>query len=209
MHARHGATLPPCLPGRMATREEESRDWSGQPAMRSGVGGLAISASALLLSAAVAMSQSPQRTEACVTCSGPDAVYRCEVESADGKPISPERAQLFCIARLAKEGAHETCAVRRRDKAECVGLAKRFAYDGTLLGLDAKPAEPPIEKALPPKDQAKAKEPATVVEASKDAVEASKRNLTTINKTVTESAEKTKSAAKSTWHCVKSFFSDC
>ena len=180
--------------------------------MRATAGGLAISAGAMLLSAA-AFSQTPPRTESCVTCSGPDAVYRCEVESADGKTISPERAQLFCIARLAKDGAHDACSVRRRDKAECSGLVKRYPFDGTLLSLEAKPAKPPVETTVVPKDKPKPKEPATVVEASKDAVEASKRNLATINKTVnktvSEGAEKTKSAAKSTWQCLKSFFSDC
>jgi hypothetical protein len=180
--------------------------------MRTTVGGLVIMTGATLLSAA-AFCQAPPRTQSCVTCSGPDASYRCEVESPDGKTISPERAQLFCIARLAKDGAHEACSVRRRDTTECTGLVRRYPFDGTLLGLEARPAEPPVDTALAPKDKPKPKEPATVVEASKEAVEASKRSLATINKTVNKTvndgAEKTKSAAKSTWRCLKSFFSDC
>ncbi|KAB2848126.1 MAG: hypothetical protein F9K44_11670, partial [Hyphomicrobiaceae bacterium] len=125
-------------------------------------------AAGVVLMAGGAMGQTPPRAEACVSCSGPEAVYRCVVEAPDGNSIPADRAQLFCIERLAKDGGHQSCAVRRREKLECAGIAKRFSFEAALLGPEVKPAETPLEKP---------KVPATIVEASEKAVEASKKSL--------------------------------
>ena len=49
--------------------------------------------------------------EYCVSCSEPNAVYRCVIEGA--RPGGAQSLQVLCVTTMAKEGGHATCAVKR------------------------------------------------------------------------------------------------
>ena len=172
---------------------------------------LALALMALAALVLPAHAQAP-RQGLCVSCSGPDAEYVCEVASEDGKVIAQQATQLYCITRLAKDGAHQSCVVRRDQQAACTGIEKRYSYDAAVLGplLSPEPKTDPV--ANPPNENktvAKKTEPKTVVEAGERAVDASKQGIKTLGSTVKDGADKTKNAAKSTWQCLTSLFKDC
>jgi hypothetical protein len=88
----------------------------------------------------------------CVSCSGPQASYLCEVTVPDG--VVPSQApQLYCAYRLAGDGQHASCASRRADASACEGgLPRKLAYQGPSLattGTTEAPADA-IEPAAPP-----------------------------------------------------------
>lgn len=81
--------------------------------------------------------------EYCVTCSGPDAQYRCTF-SGDGATALRPGLQLYCVSTLAKQGKHETCSVNRAAKPPCTGVLKVLAMPDNLA------PEPPAKTAVEP-----------------------------------------------------------
>jgi len=51
--------------------------------------------------------------EYCVTCTGPDALYRCIIGGDVAPAARNDRGQLLCIKELAKSGQHASCSVDR------------------------------------------------------------------------------------------------
>jgi hypothetical protein len=166
--------------------------------------------------------------EYCVTCAGPAAMYACSIEGEPHDGPDNSRHQLFCIQELAKQGGHETCSVPRSAPKPCPGTMRVVQVPAG--GLPPAPSLPvdvpasdtpngPVDKqaAEPPKKSA---EPRTVEEMATKTVEASKQGLKKAGEAVSGTAEKAGqgvekagsavgNAAKKTWHCLKSFFSDC
>ena len=65
----------------------------------------------------------------CVVCKGPDLTYRCNVLRNDGTSAGRE-FQYHCLKEIAREGAHQSCSVKRNNSGLCEGLEKTIVYDG-------------------------------------------------------------------------------
>lgn len=98
----------------------------------------------------------------CVSCAGPAATYRCQVDPAAGltQGAADPRAQLLCITELAKLGKHETCAVDRAASTACSGPVRIVAPvtpypadPGTAAGA-APPMRPAVQGAAAANEQA-------------------------------------------------------
>ena len=163
--------------------------------------------------------------EYCVSCTGPEASYRCAIEGTPEGPGADPRSQLLCITTLANTGGHESCSVTRNSAGAnsglCPGTLKVVTAPAGDLpplppGLDpnsaaASPAEPPPAGGSPPQ---------TVEEFAGETVKSSKEGLQNAGKAISGTAEKTGesignagsavgNAAKKTWNCLKSLFSEC
>ena len=68
----------------------------------------------------------------CVSCSGPQARYVCEVTLPDGV-LPSQSPQLYCAYRLAAEGGHANCSSRRSGETPCDGDYRQLAYQGPSL----------------------------------------------------------------------------
>jgi hypothetical protein len=166
--------------------------------------------------------------EYCVSCSGPDAVYRCKIEGTPDGPGDDPRAQLLCIRQLAESGAHESCSVARTASYPCPGDLKVIAGPVGEIVPPAQPVEPAAESGTPaaPADgnvevqPAPGAPPKTVEELAGQTVKSSKEGLKKAGETISGTAEKAGeqignagsavgNAAKKTWNCLTSFFSDC
>jgi hypothetical protein len=175
-----------------------------------------------------------QGAEYCVSCYGPEAYYRCAIESEVDVRGGDPRNQLLCITQLAQNGGHESCSVMRQQVDPC---------DSAVVVLVAPPAGgPPVlpddplnqrpeYQTNPPMDQAEGGTPETVQELAGQTYQSSKKGLKKAGKAITGTAEKTGeavsgaakktgeavgnagsavgNAAKKTWNCLKSLFSDC
>lgn len=85
----------------------------------------------------------------CISCSQPEAVYSCQVETGFTLPAEAA-AKLHCIKELARRGAHRSCSVsRRNDDVPCEGEAVVLAPPSAIpAGPDSPPANLPA--AMPP-----------------------------------------------------------
>ncbi len=85
--------------------------------------------------------------EFCVSCAGPPAQYRCTF-SGDASITPKGGLQLYCIATLAREGGHESCAVDRQTAGPCAGAPKVLALPaGAEPGGVAEESPPPAQPA--------------------------------------------------------------
>ncbi len=66
------------------------------------------------------------QAEFCVSCTGPQAQYRC-IFSGDTSVTPKGGLQLYCITTLAREEGHESCAVDRQTAGPCNGTPKVLA----------------------------------------------------------------------------------
>ncbi len=163
--------------------------------------------------------------EYCVVCSGPPATYRCAIEGESRSAPADPRSQMRCIKELATQGRHETCSVERFSTVGCDGperiLAPLAMAPPPALPVDAvaPPAGPPTAKPAVSEAE-KPKVPKTVEEFAKDTVKSSQESLKKAGEAVTGTAEKAGEkigsagesvgkAAKGTWHCITSWFTDC
>lgn len=64
--------------------------------------------------------------EYCVSCSGPEAHYRCTLEGGAMAGADPG-ARLLCITTLAKDGGHASCSIDRKSAPPCPGDLKIIA----------------------------------------------------------------------------------
>jgi hypothetical protein len=161
--------------------------------------------------------------EYCVSCSGPDQSYRCEVDGG-----ADARAWLMCITELAREGGHESCSVDRNQSAPCPGIHKVLSApvgpappmppvqvarpdDGVrrsdgpppgAQGAAASETEPEqvegAEGAAPPSQPVKPRVPRTVEELADNTYQASKEGLKKAGETVSSTAEKAGTAVADT-----------
>lgn len=86
--------------------------------------------------------------EFCVTCSGPNAQYRCAFSGEGATTLRPG-LQLYCVSTLAKLGKHETCSVNRAAKPPCTGVLKVLTLPDSLAPVPEPPAKT-AEPAPPP-----------------------------------------------------------
>jgi hypothetical protein len=172
--------------------------------------------------------------EYCVTCTGPDAKYRCAIGGDASLAARTSRGQLLCITELARTGHHASCSVGRTPEEPCEGEPRTVMFpaaDGAAPVLSdprsgAGGALPAPAQALPgtaaspgaPGTGAPAEAPAeappkTVEELAKQTVEASGNGLKKAGEAVGNTAKSTGeavgNAVSKTWKCMTSLFSDC
>ncbi len=181
-----------------------------------------ISAALVTLICGLALDASAQ--EYCVTCTEPDAKYRCTVRDEAGFTARTSRGQLLCISELARTGHHGSCSVGRTTDEPCEGELRTVMFP---IGADAVPpplaepqpgtASPDVQDAQeatrqPPEPPAEGP-PQTVEELAKQTVEASEKGLKKAGETVTDTAKSTGkavgNAVSKTWNCLTTLFSDC
>jgi hypothetical protein len=151
--------------------------------------------------------------EFCVTCTDPDAVYRCAIQ--DGKPGGAQPLQLRCVTALAKEGGHATCSIKHGTVFECDGPLKRIPSSAS----DSPPPPSQVvtgksgeasQAGQPPPPQT---EPRTVVELAKQASDATSNQMKKAGQSVANSAktagEVFVDAMKKSWECLSSLFFRC
>lgn len=185
-----------------------------------------ISAAALAASATAAAAESY-----CVACYGPDAVYRCVVADVPASAAPDPRNQVQCIKQLAKSGGHARCSVERFSTANCNGAEKVVStataepIAGPPPGSDlsspaaSKPDHDTVGKTSQP-EPSPAQAPRTVEELAKSAAATTKESLNEVGGTVKSTTEKAGetigglgsavgNAAKKSWNCLTSLFSNC
>lgn len=189
---------------------------------------------AVLMIAGISTGAPAIAAEYCVTCSGPDATYRCQIGSAGGETRADPRSQFLCISELARLGGHQSCSVNRVQEGDCDGPVKTVAAPGDLPEGVPVIAAPP-QSAEVPKDVAEQPPaansnettlpkpdapPRTVEEMAKQSAKSSGEALGKAGEAVKDGAEAAGegvgkagsavgNAAKKTWNCVTSLFSDC
>jgi hypothetical protein len=153
-------------------------------------------------------------------------MYACAVagDAADSPPNA--RNRLVCIKELAKAGGHSSCSVPSSAPNPCPGVWKVVAAPADEPQAMPEPAGPAPDGTEPLPEDTKAapaqkpKVPSTVEELAKQTVQSSKEGLQQAGEAVSDTAEKAgdqvgkagsavSNAARKTWDCVKSFFSDC
>lgn len=154
---------------------------------------------------------------ACVQCSGPEQVYRCEA-TAD-QPIPDQAVGLFCVSKIASEHAHESCGVQR-GATVCGGLPVSYVYDENV-GTSAPAADGSGGSA---RNRTANGEPATLGEFTKDTVSASAKSAKTAGENIGSAASKAGAATtdaikgagnaignatKKTLKCLGSALNDC
>ena len=147
----------------------------------------------------------------CVVCSGPDATYRCRVQTPGLSNRRPA-LQYFCVSQIAKDKAHASCRVRRATDDACAGEERIYVMQappatGTppavMVPRRSVGTEPPA-KALPPQDQ-RAKtppasrpkgEPKTVGEMAKRSGRQIKQAGRDVGRAINKSAKTTERAVR-------------
>jgi len=169
-------------------------------------------------------------SEYCVTCSAPDAVYRCQLEG-DMPGRRDAGAQLLCITELAKAGGHASCSARRVESGPCEGPPRIVARPAGNPPPDLPPEgeAPPDERlaaetvppdTMPPDNEPKPALPKTVEafasETAKSSGEGLKKAGDVVTGTAKAAGEKIEQAggavagaAKKTWSCLSSLFTNC
>jgi hypothetical protein len=191
--------------------------------------------SSLCVASLVLFSGTAGAAELCVKCTGPDASYDCVV---NGSGSADTVTKLYCITALAKVGPHASCAIDRNSVSPCQGERKEFTIpagiDGALGGAPQKdastgapevapngvipagvpehPNEQPSQHAAsdaPPKTVQemveKSSVSASLAETQKTAGKAAKSAGTALEK----AGSAVGTAAKTSWKCLSSFFSNC
>ncbi|MEQ1714298.1 MAG: hypothetical protein ABL908_23270 [Hyphomicrobium sp.] len=117
----------------------------------------------------------------CVTCTGPDAIYVCEVAGMSAPAATGMQGQMLCIKQLAAEGGHKTCSVLRNSQGPCAGPLRAVAPPDAAGTTSA--AAPPVQA------------PKLDGPVQKNALQAAGDGIAT--------------AAKKSWSCMASLFKDC
>lgn len=179
---------------------------------------------ALCAIAAVASAQ-----EFCVTCTAPDATYRCVI-GGDSSAAKSSRGQLLCITELAQSGHHASCSAGRNSAGTCPGELRTVMFPPGAEPMapplaDTPPIPPPpaipgpyakqpVAAGAPDGGHPPADAPpgeATPAEAppSDAPPQTVEEGLKKAGKAVTDTGNAVGNAIKKTWTCVSSFFGDC
>ena len=158
--------------------------------------------------------------EYCVSCSEPNALYRCVIEGA--QPRGGQSLQMLCVTAMAKDGGHATCSVKRGTVFECDGTVKRVPWAALNVPAQTEAAAPQpwaIETAPPkpapaasPVPSAAAPAPAATPgpEAPPQTVlELAKRTNEKTTEQMKKAGDTVKEATKKTWDCMLSLFTRC
>ena len=169
-----------------------------------------------------------------MSCDGPVAHYSCAIEGV-GAVSEDARLKFYCMTELAKAGAHASCSIDRAQQKPCSGAAKTLAApagyqiapphaaDGSAA-TDAAPPKPvskaAAETTIPKSPPAEPAPPRTVKEMVDQSAAAAGQGSEQVKDTAKEAATQAGSAvekagnavgaaAKKSWKCLTSFFSEC
>lgn len=145
--------------------------------------------------------------EYCVSCSEPDAVYRCIIEGA--RPGGAQPLQVLCITAMAKAGNHATCGVKRGTVFQCDGPVKRIPWVAAGEETPApiatpRPADKPADPSAPPKTMLELTD-----RASKKTADDMKKAGDTVKEGAQNLGQGITGGAKKTWECLSSLFFKC
>jgi hypothetical protein len=145
--------------------------------------------------------------EYCVSCTQPNAIYRCVIE--DARPGGQSLTRL-CLTALTREGGHGACSVKGGTVFDCNGPIKRVPWTAQDSGRVAAPStEPQTNQPTPGGKSEPNGEPKTMVDLAKRANE----NLQKANEDAKEQAQSAGQAigkaTKKTWDCLLSLLSRC
>jgi hypothetical protein len=126
---------------------------------------------------------------ACVRCSGPERIYRCNVMSDDTVPS--EATRYFCMSQIARDHVHESCSVLR-GAASCDGVDVGYVYQ------DGAGDQPTGSARAAPSAPAEANEPGVLADITRSAVEASIKAGQVVGE-----------ATKRTWKCLGAALNGC
>lgn len=162
----------------------------------------------ILGTTAAALVARAEAQEFCVSCTGPNALYRCVIEGA--KPGGAQPLQVLCVTTIAKDGGHAACSVRGGTVFDCNGQVKRLSW----AAINEASRQAPQESAAQPAPQPQTKPaeqgpPQTVLDMAKRANEQSGEQWKKAGETVKEQTKSFGDATKKTWDCVASFFTKC
>ena len=162
--------------------------------------------------------------EFCVSCSGPEANYRCLIGGEATIAARSSRGQFLCITELAKAGGHASCSATRGQATPCPGETRTVMFSladpGDVAGgLEARDL-PPIgpsrvpEATLPPPAMDHPPEGAPPLAAENAAPAEEKKNVvetiaSKTGKAVSDTGKAVGKAVKKSWDCVASFFGSC
>ncbi len=206
----------------------------GDQALTRGVLARSVAAAcgAVFLSAAATFGA--EAREVCVLCQQPKASYRCKVPDVDLGRATAAAAKYTCITALAKHGGHSTCEIEQLQPGfSCLGELRVLTLSGEILDAEGTAAqstggtpEPDANSAASdnsaekngpeqPDDQATAKPPPhkkppqTVEEFARETAKQSGESLKNAGQQIEKAGDAVQGAAKKTWDCITSLFSDC
>ena len=191
---------------------------------------------AMAVLAMAVLSGAASAQEYCVTCTGPEAMYRCVIGGEASLAARSSRAQFLCITELAKAGGHASCSAARGQATPCPGETRTVMF--SLADPNGMPAEatapvpmgqpsPPPAAAvspspghglapveLPPVGHQQEPLPPPNETAANPAHNTQKPNMVEdlANKTgkaVTDTGKAVGGAVKKSWDCVTSLFGNC
>lgn len=187
--------------------------------------------SAVLLAWALPLGAMAQ--EYCVTCTGPDAAYRCLIGGEAPPAARSSRGQFLCITELAKAGGHASCSAARGQASPCPGETRTVMFSLADPGLGGAPVEtvapqpaapaapgisyapgaPPghdlAPVAVPPAAPAPAPAPPQDTGTTPPKQNVVEDLASKTGKAVTDTGEAVGNAVKKSWDCVASLFGKC
>lgn len=142
--------------------------------------------------------------EYCISCAGPDTLYRCVIDGA--RPGVSTPFQMLCQQALTKAGSHASCALKRDiGVIDCNGPVRHVALpaDGAEPVVAAAKADPAPVSGAPKGD------PKTVAEVLARAKESNDKAWEKANAQTKANNEKIGDFFAKSWTCVSSLFSNC
>ncbi len=140
----------------------------------------------------------------CVVCKGPDATYRCRVQTP-GLPSGRPALQYFCVTQVAKDKGHTSCSVQRTSDDNCPGEERIYVMQSppqsaspppaVLQGRKTPPAKVPTTLPATPKHAAEkpvapaGREPKTVDELARQSGKQIKITGSAVGQAVKKSAK--------------------
>lgn len=183
---------------------------------------------------ALALPAGAAAQEYCVTCTGPDATYRCVIGGEASQAARTSRGQFLCITELAKAGGHASCSAARGQATPCPGETRTVMFslgDPGASPLEATAPQPPGQPVNPPPTMAaplapgQELAPVTLPPPGPAAPHAAPTETGTApaepkpnmvedlaNKTgkaVSDTGKAVGGAVKKSWDCVTSLFGNC
>jgi hypothetical protein len=186
-----------------------------------------ISAIAAILLCALTIRAAAQ--EFCVTCTAPDATYRCVIGGDATAAARSSRGQLLCITELAQSGHHASCSAARGQATPCPGETRTVMFPAgddlgspPLVEAPAAPTAPSVGIAPPPaaagpgQQQAQPPSPhepqaiqAPTEAQPKTVEELAKKTGEAVTDTAQSAGNAVGNAMKKTWTCITSLFGNC
>jgi hypothetical protein len=147
--------------------------------------------------------------EYCVSCSEPNATYRCVI--IDPKPGLAQSLQASCLTALARDGRHGRCVIKQGVTVfECDAPVKRVSVSGTeALPAGPAPVGPVVVAPPPPPAPDLTVPPKTMLEAAQRATQATDAQMRASGDKLKDAGNSTASFFKKSLTCLGTLFTKC